>query len=132
MVILYYIAYERRFILMEIWKDIIGIENYQVSNEGRVKRLKHRKKIGTSSIPSYKTYNERLLNPSPNKHGYINVWILDKSHYVHTLVAKAFIPNPENKPEINHKDLDKSNNHVSNLEWVTRSENMRHSYNTRN
>ena len=107
---------------MEIWRDIEGFEGlYQVSNLGRTKRL-------------YKNDKEKILKPFFNRYGYlyINLYKEGKRETcrVHRLVAKAFIPNPENKPEVNHKDEDKTNNKVENLEWMTRREN--NNYGTRN
>ena len=102
----------------EIWKDIEGYEGlYQVSNLGRVKNIKR----------------SRLLKPCPDTNGYLRVDLFKNSKMshkrVHRLVAKAFIPNPNNHPVVNHKDADKSNNDVSNLEWCTMKYN--NSYGTR-
>lgn len=99
----------------EIWKDIAGYEGlYQVSNFGRIKSL--RSKIILASLSS--------------KSGYCYVGLakngMNKQKSVHRLVALAFIPNSENKPEVNHIDGNKHNNTVKNLEWVTKSENMKH------
>jgi hypothetical protein len=97
---------------MEIWKKIEGFENYSVSNEGRVK-------------------NDKIfLKLSYNKRGYSQVVLWNKNknkiQTIHRLVAQAFIPNPDNKPEVNHIDYNKTNNHVSNLEWATKKENEDH------
>lgn len=100
---------------MELWKDVKGYEGlYAISDLGRVK-----------SFVSHK-----ILSPRDNGQGYGKVGLckdmVTKNRYVHRLVAEAFIPNPHNKTEVNHKDGDPSNNHVSNLEWVTSSENTKH------
>lgn len=73
----------------------------------------------------------RKLRSYPNENGYLKVNLYDafghcKKKYVHRLVAEAFLPNPENKPNVNHIDCDVKNNSVENLEWCTQSENIRH------
>lgn len=91
----------------EVWKEITST-GYEVSNLGRIRR-------GT-----------RILAGSYHSDGYTFATISGKQIPIHRFVANAFIPNPENKPEINHKDGNKKNNCVDNLEWVTRSENQKH------
>lgn len=99
----------------EIWKDIEGYEGYQVSNKGRVKSTIARKE-------------GKLLKPSANKSGYFIVVLRingkPKTHYMHRLVAEAFIPNPENKPCIDHINCVRSDNRLENLRWVTQKGNM--------
>ena len=105
---------------MEIWKDIPGYEGrYQVSNEGRVKSFARK---------------EPTIMSQKIDRGYARVGLRHKSsreqtHYaIHRLVAEAFIPNPGNKPVVNHLDGCKTNNYATNLEWATLSENDVHAY----
>jgi hypothetical protein len=97
----------------EEWKQIEGFPDYDISNNGR---LRSRRRAA----------NMFLLRPSHDPAGYPVAVIGGKAFKVHRLVAKAFVPNPGSKPEVNHKDLNKANNLVSNLEWVTRKENLDH------
>lgn len=119
-----------------IWKDIKQYEGYyQVSSDGRVRSLDRYVPAKNDSIKlcrgveryladkdGYRTINLYKHRENGKKNG--------KHYMVHRLVAEAFIPNLENKPEVNHKDGNKSNNSISNLEWVTKSENVRHAYAT--
>lgn len=104
----------------EVWKDIENYEGiYKISNKGRVKRV---------ASPRKNTF----LKHQYNNNGYPYVHLSKKNkrtlHFIHRLVATHYIPNPENKEEVNHIDLDKSNYSISNLEWVTSSENKQHAH----
>ena len=111
--------------MSEIWKDV---ENgYQVSSLGNVRSLdrehKQKAKQGSWSLHPYKGQN---LAQIEHRNGYLFVSINGKARSIHRMVADAFIPNPEQKPYINHKDGNKKNNTVQNLEWCTAKENSRH------
>ena len=105
------------------WKYIVGYEGvYQVSKSGEVRRWKKYKNKWS------------LLSPYSDKSGYLKVKLIvkykSKCFFVHRLVGAAFIENPYNKREINHRNGVKSDNRVENLEWSTRSENMKHAFST--
>ncbi len=114
----------------EIWKDIVGFEGYyQVSNFGNVKSLERKCKALGNKL---RTVPSKAKAVTIDRYGYPKV-SLDKdghSYYftIHRLVAQTFIPNPENKPQVNHIDGNKQNNCVENLEWCTAKENTDHSW----
>ena len=116
----------------EIWKPILGYEGlYEISNKARVKSL--------SRIVSCRNKFESLLPEKLLKQGYTKGYFqvclakdsVNKIFKIHRLVAIAFLPNPENKYTVNHKDLNPGNNLVENLEWNTNLENIHHYQNTK-
>lgn len=117
----------------EIWKDIPGYEGYyQVSNLGRVKSLDR-----IVPHPRYKCgqfWKGRISTIKIDRYGYPCITLNKKSHIktitIHRLVAKSFISNPENKPQVNHIDGNKLNNKVNNLEWCTSKQNTIHAWKT--
>ena len=104
-----------------IWKGIPDYPNYEVSNKGKVRRLK--------GLSCRETRNLKLR---PNGKGYLRVSLSreskTKDFYVHRLVAILFLDNPLNKPEVNHKNKNKSDNTPENLEWTTSQENNEHAF----
>lgn len=119
--------------MKEIWKLVQGYEHYlEVSNLGRVRGLDRMVNSGYSDY----ILKGKLKALNPDKQGYLGVGVSNltegwrKRLQVHQVVALNFIPNPLNKPCVNHKDGDKSNNRVDNLEWVTYSENTHHAIKT--
>ena len=107
--------------MKEIWKDIKDYEGlYQVSNLGRVKSLE---RLAKSNNNNYRIVKKKFLKKYEDKDGYIKVSLnknaKSKAYAMHRLIAEAFIPNPNNYPCINHKDENKQNNNLENLEWCT-------------
>ena len=115
--------------MKEVWKDIPDLLNYQASNLGRIRSVEHYIKSNFKNCKQIKRkgrvlkqYKENYCSITINENGKI------KKKLVHRLVASAFIPNPQNKPCINHKDGNKYNNNIDNLEWCTIQENTKHAY----
>jgi hypothetical protein len=106
---------------MEIWKDIPELQGkYQCSNYGSIRRKNK----------DHRCQEYKLLNNQLTKDGYLSSNpTRNYRKRLHRIVAELFIDNPNNKPYVNHKDLNKLNNHFSNLEWVTASENSQHANN---
>lgn len=112
----------------EIWRDIKGYEgSYQVSNLGRIKSLD--RYIWCKSNKSYSLFKGKIhkLDTKDKKYAQIGIWLNSEcsKYLIHRLVAIAFIPNPNDYPEVNHKDADKLNNNAENLEWCTHLQNQR-------
>ena len=112
----------------EEWKDIKNYEGlYKISNMGTIYKYPH----STVYISGEeRSYEEKILRPSISDNGYKKVILnkdkIKRNFNLHRLIAEHFIPNPDNKPEVNHIDGNKLNNNLSNLEWVTTSENALH------
>ncbi len=121
----------------EIWKDIPNYEGiYQASNLGRIKSLKRKVKIFYTKLnkEAFKTQKERILKPRKSKLGYLDVCLCvdnkTKLEFVHRLVALTFLEHSETNNTVNHINGCKSDNYVSNLEWLSLSDNQKHSYKT--
>lgn len=114
-----------------MWKDIIGFENfYEISDKGIVRS---KDKIRVDTLGRKRMWKGRVLTPDIAPNGYYRITLCNghavkKQKYIHRLVAEHFIPNPDNLPQVNHKDGNKLNNKLENLEWVSIQENVIHAY----
>ena len=116
---------------MELWKSCEVNNSYEVSTFGNVRSID---RVILRNDGQTRRYKSKLMSQNTDRYGYSNVYLSkdgnDLRVRVHRLVAIAFIPNPDNKEQVNHKDGNKSNNIVDNLEWATNSENQIHAVST--
>lgn len=115
----------------ETWKSVVGYEGYyQISNKGNCRSILRSVLYSDGRIATFRSKN---MKPIFTNYGYIKFRLtkngISKSCFAHRLIALTFILNPEKKPEVNHIDGNKLNNQLENLEWVTSSENINHSFN---
>ena len=106
--------------MIEEWRPVVRYEGlYEVSNTGQVRSLDRF---------YYRLHKGKVLSPTKDRYGYLTVTLncngKSKTIKIHRLVAQAFLPNPDNLPQVNHKDEDKTNNNVTNLEWCTAKYNV--------
>lgn len=122
----------------EIWKPVVGYEGlYEVSNMGRVRSLDRTKEVIRGNTKMVVPFKGKILTQRPRRNGYLVVQLFGRGGHktrnmrgmsVHRLVAEAFIPNPNNLPEVNHKDENKANNCVENLEWISHKDNTNYGH----
>lgn len=112
-----------------MWKPVPGLTGVSASEDGRIRVLSYQTLIRQSF---WRTIPERITFGGLGNHGYMEIRIQQDTrsmlYLIHRLIALTFIPNPMNKPEVNHKDGNKTNNMTSNLEWTTESEQRLHAY----
>ena len=118
---------------IEVWKPIEGYEGiYEVSSFGRVRSLDRIVDFGNENYSRQMLCKGKIMKGSISHNGYIYVSLCLQNKkvrtYIHRLVANAFIPNPNNLSTVNHKDGNKHNNTVANLEWASYSDNNQHAY----
>lgn len=118
----------------ENWKDIPGFEGrYQVSDAGRVRSLPFMQRyLLRNGVEAFRRTTERILATQPNNKGYLLVHLHKdnqrRAFTVHSLVAQAFIPNPDRLPEVDHIDRNRANPAAANLRWLSRSDNRKHAW----
>jgi hypothetical protein len=115
---------------LEVFKPVMGYKNYyEISNKGTIKSLPRRGRVGL------RIYGGSIMKPELEKDGYHKVMLQTTTHgrkrfFVHRLVAEAFLPNVKKLSSVNHKDGNKTNNCVENLEWISVRDNNRHAFST--
>jgi hypothetical protein len=120
---------------MEEWKPVVGYEGYyEASSLGNVRRTEGIRSQGRGREDCYKYFPQRPLAMDKTRQGYLCASLCKngrkKGYLVHRLVAIAFIPNPKNRPCVNHKDGVKTHNNIENLEWMTHAQNSKHAFDT--